>query len=35
MVIKYTDYLIESNPDEFSQVGFIGKGGVHNVHAKR
>ena len=34
MMIKYTDYLIESNPDEFAQVGFIGKGGVHNVHAK-
>ena len=32
---KYTDYLIESNPDEFAQVGFIGKGGVHNVHEKR
>ena len=31
MVIKYTD---ESNPDEFAQVGFIGKGGVHNVHEK-
>ncbi len=34
LMVKYTDYLIESNPDEFAQVGFIGKGGVHNVHAK-
>ena len=34
MMIKYTDYLIESNPDEFAQVGFIGKGGVHTAHAK-
>ena len=34
MMIKYTDYLIESNPNEFAQVGFIGKGGVHNAHAK-
>ena len=34
MMIKYTDYLIENNPEEFAQVGFIGKGGVHNKHLK-
>ena len=33
-MIKYTDYIIENNIDDFAQVGFIGKGGVHNKHVK-
>lgn len=34
MMIKYTDYIIENNVEDFAQVGFIGKGGVYNKHHK-
>ena len=34
MVMSYIDYIIRNHPEDFSQVGFIGKGGVHNAHAK-
>ena len=34
MVMSYIDYIIRNNPDDFTQIGFIGKGGIHNVHAK-
>lgn len=34
MVITYCDYIIKKHPEDFSQVGFIGKGGVYNSLAK-
>ena len=34
MVMSYIDYIIRNHPEDFSQVGFIGKGGLHNVNAK-
>ena len=33
MTMSYIDYIVRNNPEDFSQVGFIGKG-VHNVNAK-
>ncbi|MBE6569560.1 MAG: SGNH/GDSL hydrolase family protein [Ruminococcaceae bacterium] len=34
MTMTYIDYIIRNHPEDFAQVGFIGKGGVHNIHAK-
>ena len=34
MVMSYIDYIIRNNPEDFTQVGFIGKGGIHNKNAK-
>ncbi|MBQ7923578.1 MAG: SGNH/GDSL hydrolase family protein [Clostridia bacterium] len=34
MFMSYIDYIIRNHPEDFSQVGFIGKGGVHNAHVK-
>ncbi len=33
MVMSYIDYIVRHNMEDFSQVGFIGKG-VHNYNAK-
>lgn len=33
-VMSYLDYIIRHNPEDFCQVGFIGKGGVHNGNYK-
>ena len=33
MVVSYIDYIIRNNPEDFAQVGFIGKP-FHNVNAK-
>ncbi len=33
MTMSYIDYIIRQNPEDFAQVGFIGKG-VHNYNAK-
>ena len=33
-VMSYIDYLIRSNPEDFTQAAFIGRGGVHNSGAK-
>ncbi len=33
-VCTYIDYIIRNNMDDFKQVAFIGKGGVHNVSEK-
>lgn len=33
MVMSYIDYIIRNNPEDFAQVGFIGKG-VYNMGAK-
>lgn len=33
LVMSYMDYIIRSNPDDFTQVGFIGKG-VHSALGK-
>ena len=34
MTMSYIDYIIRNHPEDFTQAGFIGKGGVHNAHAK-
>ncbi len=34
MTMTYIDYIIRNHPEDFTQTGFIGKGGVHNIHAK-
>ena len=34
MVSSYIDYIVRNNMEDFAQVGFIGKGGVHNCQAK-
>ena len=34
MVMSYIDYIIRQNPEDFTQAGFIGKGGIHNKNAK-
>lgn len=34
LFIELMDEIIESDPEEFSQVGFIGKGGIHNCEQK-
>ncbi len=34
MIIKYTDYIIEHNIEDFAQAGFIGKGDIHNAFRK-
>lgn len=33
MIASYIDYIVRSHPEDFSQIGFIGKG-VHNYTAK-
>ena len=33
MTMSYIDYIIRQQPEDFAQVGFIGKG-VHNYTAK-
>ena len=33
MVMSYIDYLVRHNPEDFAQVGFIGKP-FHNMNAK-
>lgn len=33
MVMSYIDYIIRNNPEDFAQVGFIGKT-FHNINAK-
>lgn len=33
MVMSYIDYIVRNNPEDFTQVGFIGKG-VYNIGAK-
>lgn len=33
MTMSYIDYIIRQHPEDFAQVGFIGKG-VHNYTAK-
>ncbi len=30
MIASYIDYIIRNNPDDFRQIGFVGRGGVHN-----
>ncbi|MBQ7292765.1 MAG: SGNH/GDSL hydrolase family protein [Clostridia bacterium] len=34
MVMSYIDYIIRHNTEDFVQVGFIGKGGVHHKDRK-
>ena len=33
-VMTYIDFIIRNNYEDFSQVAFIGRGGVHNCEAK-
>ena len=34
MVSSYIDYIVRNNMEDFAQLGFIGKDGVHNCQAK-